>query len=30
VPVAGLAEFPRDLVMLEEWDALELDELTKP
>jgi Uma2 family endonuclease len=24
--VAGLAEFPRDLVTLEEWDALELDE----
>jgi Uma2 family endonuclease len=26
VPVAGLAEFPRGLVTLEEWDALELDE----
>jgi Uma2 family endonuclease len=24
--MAGLAEFPRDLVTLEEWDALELDE----
>jgi Uma2 family endonuclease len=24
--VAGLAEFPRDLVTLEQWDALELDE----
>jgi Uma2 family endonuclease len=24
--VAGLAELPRDLVTLEEWDALELDE----
>jgi Uma2 family endonuclease len=24
--VAGLAEFPRDLVTLEEWDALDLDE----
>src|SRR5215203_2692489 len=26
VTVAGLADFPRDLVTLEEWDALELDE----
>jgi Uma2 family endonuclease len=24
--VSGLAEFPRDLVTLEQWDALELDE----
>ena len=24
--MAGLAELPRDLVTLEEWDALELDE----
>lgn len=24
--MAGLAEFPRGLVTLEEWDALELDE----